>query len=67
MKRIKDHEFEFLTTREAAKILRLSSSTLEGKRRNGKGPAFTRMGEDQNSKVVYRLADILAWLADKPM
>lgn len=57
--------FEFLTTKETAAILRLSPRTLEGKRRTGKGPAFTRMGNDQNSKVVYLCADIDLWLEDK--
>lgn len=65
MKRKNDFEFEFLTTKEAAKILRLSSRTLEAMRRNGKGPPFTRMGHDQNAKVVYGRNSIRAWLADK--
>jgi hypothetical protein len=65
MKRNKEFEFVFLTTKEAAEFLRLSSRTLEAKRRDGKGPPFTRMGPDQNAKVVYRLSDIVQWLADK--
>lgn len=55
---------EFLTTKEVAALLRLSPRTLEGMRRNGKGPVFTRMGEDQNSKVAYRRSDLKRWLAD---
>ncbi|WP_374990911.1 helix-turn-helix transcriptional regulator [Hyphomicrobium sp. LHD-15] len=65
MTRNKEFEFVFLTTKEAAEFLRLSARTLEAKRRNGKGPPFTRMGNDQNAKVVYRLSGILEWLADK--
>ena len=60
-----DLDLDFLTTKEAAKILRLSPRTLEAMRRNGKGPPFTRMGKDQNAKVVYRRASIREWLADK--
>ncbi|WP_083929087.1 helix-turn-helix transcriptional regulator [Hyphomicrobium zavarzinii] len=63
MKRDSDFEFVFLTTEEAAELLRLSRRTLEAKRRNGKGPPFTRMGDDQNSKVVYRLDSLLDWSA----
>lgn len=65
MKRDNKFEFVFLTTKEVAKILRLSSRTLEAMRRNGKGPAFTRMGHDQNAKVVYERKNIRNWLADK--
>lgn len=65
MQRIVDSDFDFLTTRETAAILRLSPRTLEGMRRNGKGPIFTRLGNDQNSKVVYRRKDINAWLRGK--
>lgn len=64
MKRAVDNPV-FLTTREAATTLRLSSRTLEGLRRNGNGPIFTRLGTDQNSRVVYRRADIDFWLMDK--
>lgn len=65
MKRVIDSDLEFLTTREAAAILRLSPRTMEGMRRNGKGPAFTTLGNDQNSKVVYRREDIDLWLRGK--
>lgn len=60
-----NNDIDLLTTREVAKILRLSSRTLEGMRRNGKGPIFVRLGTDQNSKVVYRRKDIILWLRGK--
>jgi hypothetical protein len=65
MKRVTNSDLEFLTPKEVAAMLRLSVRTLEGKRRDGTGPAFTTLGNDRNSKVVYRLADIYRWLADK--
>lgn len=65
MPRIINSDLDFLTTRETATILRLSSRTLEGMRRTGKGPMFTRLGIDQNSKVVYRRKDIALWLRGK--
>lgn len=65
MKRVTDSALEFLTTKEVAAMLRLSVRTLEGMRRNGKGPVFTTLGNDRNSKVVYRRSDIDKWLADK--
>lgn len=65
MPRIINSDLDFLTTRETATILRLSSRTLEGMRRTGKGPMFTRLDIDQNSKVVYRRKDIALWLRGK--
>ena len=65
MQRITNSDLDFLTTRETAAILRLSSRTLEGMRRSGKGPMFIRLGIDQNSKVVYRRKDIALWLRGK--
>lgn len=65
MKRDNDFDLKLLTTKEAAKILRLSERTLEAMRRSGKGPPFTRLGYDRSAKVVYRVASLLDWLADK--
>jgi predicted DNA-binding transcriptional regulator AlpA len=55
-------ETEFLTTKEVAKWMRVSPRTLEGLRRNGKGPPFTRLGPFQNAKVVYSRSAIIEWM-----
>ena len=47
----------FLTAREAAVFLRLSSRTLDGYRYMGRGPAYHVFG----NKVVYARADLLSW------
>ncbi len=51
----------FLTTLECAAILRLSPRTLERLRVQGAGPRYVKAGPGLRSKVLYQLADILAW------
>lgn len=51
---------EFLTTVEAAGLLRLSPRTLEKQRVLGGGPRFRKFG----ARVVYALADLRAWADD---
>ena len=51
----------FLTTPECAAILRLSPRTLERMRVQGAGPRYVKAGPGLRSKVLYQLADILAW------
>ncbi|WP_398494338.1 helix-turn-helix transcriptional regulator [Variovorax sp.] len=48
---------EFLTTQEAAEILRLSPRTLEKHRVLGGGPRFRKFG----ARVLYAAADVRAW------
>lgn len=48
---------EFLTTQEAAELLRLSPRTLEKQRVLGGGPRFRKFG----ARVVYAMADLRAW------
>ena len=48
---------EFLTTEEAASLLRLSPRTLEKQRVLGGGPRFRKFG----ARVVYAMADLRAW------
>ena len=47
----------FLTTSEAATLLRLSRRTLDGYRSTGAGPAYYVFG----NRVVYSRADLLTW------
>lgn len=48
---------EFLTTQEAAELLRLSPRTLEKQRVLGGGPRFRKFG----ARVLYAVADLRAW------
>jgi excisionase family DNA binding protein len=48
------------TTQEAAEFLRISCSSLNHWRLEGRGPAFTRFGR----QVRYRRADLESWLAE---
>jgi hypothetical protein len=47
----------FLTTKEAADLLRVSRRMLEKKRLTGDGPRYRRLG----ARVVYALDDLLQW------
>ncbi|HZF18551.1 MAG TPA: helix-turn-helix domain-containing protein [Burkholderiales bacterium] len=49
---------EYLTTRQAAQLLALGVSTLEGWRAQGKGPATIRIG----TAIRYSRAAIDAWI-----
>jgi predicted DNA-binding transcriptional regulator AlpA len=53
---------EFLDTVETAKLLRVAKSTLERMRVQGGGPRFIKVGPGKRSRVLYRLAEINAWL-----
>lgn len=47
----------YLTTLEAATLLRLSPRTLEKHRLYGTGPEYRKLG----GRVLYATADVLAW------
>jgi len=53
---LKKHRY--LNTTQAARILQLSSRTLENFRVRGGGPAFMKFG----GRVFYRPEDILDWV-----
>lgn len=49
---------EYLTTEDAAKMLKVGKSTLEQARLKGTGPKFTKFGP----KIIrYKVDDIVAW------
>ncbi|BDU77986.1 helix-turn-helix transcriptional regulator [Mesoterricola sediminis] len=50
---------DFLTSRDVTKQFRLSAAFLSALRCKGEGPRFTRLGR---RKVLYRRADVEAWL-----
>jgi excisionase family DNA binding protein len=49
---------EYLTTEEAAQVLKVGKSTLEQARLTGSGPSFVKFGK---RTVRYRMDDIIAW------
>ncbi len=51
-----------LTTREAARYVRLGTSTLERKRLDGTGPPFVKLGTGKRARVVYRRSELERWL-----
>jgi len=53
----------FLTTDQAAKLLTLSKRTLERLRVDGTGPAYYKLGRGKRTRVVYRLVDLIKWIA----
>lgn len=48
----------FLSTDEAAEMLRIKTQTLRVWRWRGDGPRYLKAG----SRVLYKLADVLTWL-----
>lgn len=52
----------FLTSNEAADLLRISRRTLERMRVDGSGPRYLKVGTGKRSRVLYRETEIEAWL-----
>ena len=52
----------YLTSQDAADLLRLSVRTLERMRVEGNGPRFLKAGNGKRSRVLYRLEDVQNWL-----
>lgn len=53
---------QYLTTIEAAAVLRLSPKTLERMRVDGSGPVFLKAGPGLRARVLYRRSDLVEWL-----
>lgn len=53
---------KYLNSEEAARILRLSARTLERMRVEGSGPRYLKAGRGTKARVLYRPADLDAWL-----
>ena len=53
-------ELTFLTSVEAADLLRGSRRTLERMRIEGTGPRYLKVGPGKHSRVIYRQSDIVA-------
>jgi hypothetical protein len=56
---------EYLTPKEAAKVVHLSPRTLEGMRHRGDGPPYAKLGAGQSARILYRRADLDAWVASQ--
>jgi len=54
-----------LNTKAAAAMIGISPMTLRIWRCTGKGPKFTKLGEEKQAGVVYFEDDILAWLGER--
>jgi predicted DNA-binding transcriptional regulator AlpA len=52
---------KYLTENEAAELLRITASTLRGRRLKGTAPPWTQIG-DAGSTVLYPEVELLAWL-----
>lgn len=52
----------YLTTAEAAQLVRLSPRTLERLRLQGSGPRYLKAGSGKKARVLYRRTDLVAWL-----
>lgn len=57
----------FLNTSEAAKLVRMSPSSLERMRSKGNGPKYCKVGSGRTrrGRVVYRRSDVVAWLTER--
>ena len=57
----REEDNRLVSADQLAARLKLSMRTLERMRHNGSGPRFTKIG----NKVLYREADVEAWLAER--
>lgn len=51
-------EIQYLTTEEAAEILRIAPDRLRQLRNEGKGPAFYRRGDSESGRIFYKKEDL---------
>ncbi|MFD5227426.1 helix-turn-helix transcriptional regulator [Streptomyces qaidamensis] len=54
---------ELLTPVEAARVAKLSVSTLKDKRWKGTGPKFIKLSPGRGGRIRYRRSDIEEWLS----
>lgn len=55
----------FLRPPQAAAKLTVKPKTLEAWRLRGEGPRFARLGDGPRARIVYREADLEAWLESR--
>ncbi len=56
-----DEQSVFMTTIEAAKLVRISPRSLERMRGKGGGPQYCKLGRGKRGRVVYERSALLAW------
>jgi excisionase family DNA binding protein len=56
---------EYLTTKDAAKMLGVGCSTLEVWRANGKGPPAVKISDSPGGAVRYSRADLDSYIAER--
>ena len=61
MSAIKTATLAYLTTKEAAALLRMQPQSMRRWRWAGGGPPFVKL----SNRVLYRVADVEAWLAER--
>jgi predicted DNA-binding transcriptional regulator AlpA len=58
---------ELLAPPEAAKLTKLTVSTLKDKRWRGTGPTYLKLSAGRGGRIRYRRGDVEAWLRSKTM
>ncbi|WP_424955565.1 helix-turn-helix transcriptional regulator [Hyphomicrobium sp. 1Nfss2.1] len=53
-----------LTTKEAARLVRLSPRTLERHRVQATGPRYRKAGPGIRARVLYAVEDLNSWIGD---
>ena len=62
MKRtIDSNQTVWLTSKQFAERIGISSESLDIWRCQGKGPTYVKLGPGKKSAVRYRLSDVIAW------
>ena len=54
----------FVSRKKAAQVLDMSPQHLANLASEKRGPRFSKMGDDQQSRTRYMLADVVAWGTD---
>ena len=57
-----DADEKLLTTAEVAGLLRMTEHTVRLWRASGRGPAFIKLSESAQGRVLYRRVDVDAFL-----
>lgn len=52
---------DLIHPRQVAQRYGMTPASLANWRRAGKGPPFIRLGDGKRPRVMYRLADVIAW------
>lgn len=56
---------QLITAAELARRWAMNPRTLTNWRTQGRGPAYIKLGVGGSTRVLYRVADVLAWEANR--